>query len=56
MKRVGPDGRALDDEPDPFVGYDMSSSSGAICRICGSLVPCMPEYAALHVDWHEQQA
>jgi hypothetical protein len=55
MKRIGPDGRLLDDEPDPFIGYDMSSSSGAICRICGALVPRMPEYAVLHREWHTQQ-
>jgi hypothetical protein len=56
VKGIGPDGRPLDDEPDPFVGYDMSSSSGAICRICGALVARMPDYAVLHREWHERQA
>lgn len=55
MKRIGPDGRSLDDEPDPFVDYDMSSSSGAICRVCGALVARMADYAVLHREWHERQ-
>jgi hypothetical protein len=54
MKRIGSDGMPLDDDPDPFEGYDTSSSSGAICQVCGALVPHMPDYAALHRDWHSQ--
>jgi hypothetical protein len=38
VKRIGTDDVPLDDDADSFEGYDMSSSSGAICRVCGALV------------------
>jgi len=52
MKRVGLDGRPLDDDPDPFEWYDQSSSSGVICRVCGALVARMTDYAIRHREWH----
>jgi hypothetical protein len=52
MKRVGLDGRPLDDDQDPFEWYDQSSSSGVICRVCGALVARMTDYAIRHREWH----
>ena len=54
VKRIRSVGVPLDDDADPFEGYDRSSGSGAICRVCGALVPFMPDYAALHREWHSQ--